>query len=90
MGFSFIECLFTRYLNENPEVTHIFTWADSSKSGSEQRTSPGFIRHTSAIGEILAKCLTDLNGVPKFEKQLKHLGDRHNQRQVQFHFYEVL
>ena len=85
-----ILCLFhQRFIDENPETKKMFRWADESKTGSEQKTTSGFIKHAKAIGDALAMCLTDLDGMDKLEKDLKGLGQRHKARKVTAALYGV-
>ena len=78
-----------RFMNENDEVPKIFSWADSNKNGTEQRSHPRFKNHAKAIGVALRDCLGDLNAIKKHEERLNFLGATHNKKKVQYHFYEV-
>ena len=79
-----------RFMNENDEVPKIFSWADSNKNGTEQRSHPRFKNHAKAIGVALSDCLGDLNAIKKHEERLNFLGATHNKKKVQYHFYEVI
>ncbi|XP_075255803.1 uncharacterized protein LOC142348368 [Convolutriloba macropyga] len=86
----FVEDVLEQFMNENTEVSKMFSWADDDKNGTDQRQHPRFKRHAKAIGTALCQCLSDLNGIKQHEERLNFLGNLHNKKNVQYHYYEKL
>jgi len=86
----FVEDVLEQFMNENSEVSKIFTWADDNKNGTDHKEHPRFKLHAKAIGVALNQCLSDLNGIKRHEQRLNYLGSLHNKKKVQYHFYEKL